>query len=470
MQKFKDIEIMPELVQMVKENKNLKVVNQSYGSPRISSEIMDCSMPLTFDSYNFCSLSCLFCFAYFFKCNNPAIDKIELKSINVESLKLAMLGKGKNERDKELYKNFFSKKFLLHWGGLADPFCNFERKNKVGLELIKFLGEQNYPTLFSFKGNTIFDDEYLKVFEKYSKQKNFAFQTSIITRDDELSRKFEVGVPSPTERIKALKILSDFGYWTILRMRPFIVGITDLSLDSLMSDCLKAGIKGISTEFFALDVKMNTSMRNRYKIIGDLVGCKDLTKYFTKLSPHERGGYQRLNRNLKERFVKKIFKFCSENKLVLGISDPDFKELCTSGSCCAMPDNYPPNRLLENWTRNQLTYHVKEARKLYHKEGKIKKFYFDEIYPESSDYLNNKSFANDHCGTIAVSTTDVQNLTLKLLIQNIWNNLRSPANPRNYFHGKLMPEDIDKKGNLIFKYNPSEYEERWKKEGIDLTY
>ena len=36
-----------------------------YSSPRLSSEVPDCSMPMTFDNYSSCSYSCSFCFAFF---------------------------------------------------------------------------------------------------------------------------------------------------------------------------------------------------------------------------------------------------------------------------------------------------------------------------------------------------------------------------------------------------------------------
>lgn len=39
----------------------LKEGSGNYSSPRMSSEVMDCSMPLTFDSYSYCSMGCLYC-------------------------------------------------------------------------------------------------------------------------------------------------------------------------------------------------------------------------------------------------------------------------------------------------------------------------------------------------------------------------------------------------------------------------
>jgi len=375
-----------------------------------------------------------------------------------------------NKRSQEMYKWFYSKKFLLHWGGLADPFCNFEQKNKMGLKLMEALAEENYPTLFSFKGNTFLDKEYMNLLEQSSKQKNFAFQVSLVTGNDKIAKSIEVGVPSPTKRLEAIKILSDMGYWTILRLRPFLIGITDIDLDELLERGLQAGIKGVSTEFFAMDSRANTVAKNRYAWLEKVMDIPDIKKYYRTLSPSERGGYMRLNRMVKEPYAKTIYKFCAKHGLVCGISDPDFKELNTSGSCCAMPDSYPENRGLENWTRNQFTYHIKEARRLFHKEGIIKKFYFNDIYPAEPSYLTCSTFGIDHVATVNTPMAYKSNVTARDLLQEKWNNLNGYSNPRNYFHGKILPlKVLDEEGNLIFEYNPMEYEETWKKEGIDLT-
>lgn len=464
-------EVIQEALKWVNKNKGLAITNEKeyYTSPRISSEVMDCSMPMTFDSYNYCSLGCMYCFAYFFKSNNPSIKGVTLKSVNTSDLISGIEGKPKSARAKLMYKHFYSKKFLLHWGGLADPFCNFENQNGKGFELIPALGEMNYPTLFSFKGRTILKKKYLSLFEKYSKQKNFAFQVSIITNSDNLSKMVEIGVPSTTKRLETIKILSDMGYYTILRLRPFIIGISDEGLSELLSRALEAGIKGVSMEFFALDGRANLGMKERYLWLSKFIGTKDLMEYFSVLSPKERGGYMRLNRLVKEPYIKEVYSFCINHGLVFGCSDPDFKELNTSGSCCGMPDKYKENPLLENWTRNQLTYHLKELRKTYHKTGIKENLYFNETFKSDSTYLDDIILAGDHIAHAGMCNTERFQSSIRTILQKHWNNLNSYANPRNYFNGKILPSGLDNEGNLFYKYHEHEYEKRWKEEGINLT-
>lgn len=469
-----DKEIINEALRWVRDNDGMTVKGQNYMSPRISSEVIDCSMPLSFDSLSRCSLGCLYCFAYYQKAYNPNMAQYgpaPLYSINPKNFIASLTGQGGGKAYEQFYKYFYKQRFLLHWGGMADPFCNFEKKNRVTWEILNALGDLAYPTLFSFKGDTIFEDQYLNLFDKYRHQHNFAFQVSIITADDDLAKLVEVGVPSPTKRLEALKILADMGYWTILRLRPFIIGVTDKTLDELLERALAAGIRGISTEFFAIDHRCTDGMSKRYDWLAKIIGVDNLMKYYTTLSPAERGGYCRLNRDVKEQYIKKIYKFCEKHGLTLGISDPDFKELCTSGSCCAMPDVFPENPEMCNWTRNQLTYHIKECRRNFHKgTGSTEMFFNDVFNDEQSPYLSEHEFANYYIGVISRNAAERSLFTPKLLMQEHWNSIRSPKNPRNYFHGKVTPVRLDGEGNYVFRYVEHDYERRWKKEGIDLAF
>lgn len=55
-------EIVKESQHWIRCNKGLSIAKeQSYGSPRISSEIPDCSMPMTFDHLSYCGMGCLYC-------------------------------------------------------------------------------------------------------------------------------------------------------------------------------------------------------------------------------------------------------------------------------------------------------------------------------------------------------------------------------------------------------------------------
>lgn len=54
-------EIVKEANRWLVENKGTACSDKNYNSPRISSELPDCSMPMTFDSYSYCSMGCMYC-------------------------------------------------------------------------------------------------------------------------------------------------------------------------------------------------------------------------------------------------------------------------------------------------------------------------------------------------------------------------------------------------------------------------
>jgi len=274
------------------------------------------------------------CFSHAQKDVNPGTKTAPLQAVHPDKFFKMMDGESHKKEDVLFYKYFFKNKFLLHLGGLADSFCHYEKKYGYSYPIIKGVLERKYPLMFSSKGPMITDKKYISLFEKHAKNNTTAFQFSIVTADDALAKKVEPGVPSPTIRFENMKILSDMGYQCILRLRPFIIGVTDETLPELLQKAYESGAKAISTEFYAVDQRCVGSMRKATEKMGNLMGIDNIFSYFTTLSPKERGGYCRLNRLIKEPYIKFMYKFCLEHGMLFTCSDPDFKELSGSQNCC----------------------------------------------------------------------------------------------------------------------------------------
>ena len=43
----------------------MEKISESYGSPRWTGEIADCSLPMTLDTYSNCSFGCVYCFSQY---------------------------------------------------------------------------------------------------------------------------------------------------------------------------------------------------------------------------------------------------------------------------------------------------------------------------------------------------------------------------------------------------------------------
>lgn len=171
---------------------------------------------------------------------------------------------------------------------------------------------------------------------------------------------------------------------------------------------------------------------------------------------------------VKEQYVKRLYIKCKELGLQFNISDPDFKELNMSGSCCCLPDSREQyNSELVNYSRGQLTHHLRMLRKRYYgSKGKDKYLTWDMVERDiANNWMDEHGFYGD---SIKFWHTDWGkiNMSHKHEFLDAWNNLRSPSNPYNYFNGILKPVKLDQNNNVIYEYIPRDYEQRWIKEGI----
>jgi len=427
---------------------------KGYNSPRISSELLDCSLAFSFDDKSVCAFNCMYCFAFYQRSTNPSCDenylKKEVRVVTLDGFKRLFLGKGTGT-SKTMYEQFVKNRVPFHWGGLSDPFCWFERIHKTGLEMIKFLDSINYPTIFSTKGVVCTDPEYLEIFKR--NPKNWAFQFSIITSNDEDAKKIEAGAPSPTERLKAMKILSDIGCKTILRFRPYIIGVSNKTAVDLITKSKEAGASAVSCEFFCLDTRGGDSLKNRYKIISEVAGF-DIYDYYRRTSIDQ--GYLRLNPKVKRKYALEVYRTTKKLGMTIHFSDPDFKELNDSGCCCGLTEQ---DENFKGYLRGQFSEALRYAR-----QNKIVTFDFIEQNLEWAKHFvvgeTGVNFIGEHLDkTSKAMTKTVERTTVFDFFRNIWNNPNSAKSPYKYFHGKLKPIGLDEKGNVIYKYNKEKWEE-----------
>jgi len=152
-----------------------------YGSPRWSAEFLDCSMPMTFDQYNLCSYQCQYCFSYYQRIHNENYEKNQIKWINVDKFKKIF-----TDPDSSQFGEYVKKRIPMQWGGLSEPFDLLEPKYKIGLQVLRFLRDIDYPVSISTKSVWfVKNKEYADVIKG---GKNFHFKWSIITLDEEKAR------------------------------------------------------------------------------------------------------------------------------------------------------------------------------------------------------------------------------------------------------------------------------------------
>lgn len=414
----------------------MKEISESYKSPRWTGEIADCSLPVTLDTYSNCSFGCVYCFSQYQRGVGGGKEDYfskSVKSIDPEKVKRIFSGEDKKSQFYEFVKN----RRPIQYGGLSDQFDGFERKYGKTYELLKYLREINYPICFSTKSAWVFFDE--KYRELFRGADNWNMKFSIITLDENDAAKIEVGVPSPQKRLEAMHeytTLSKGG--ATLRLRPFILGVSDKTYLDLIKAAADAGATAVTTEFFCLEMRSINQAREHYKVISDVCGF-DVVEFYRKHSSSQ--GYLRLNRKIKEPYIRKMQELCKELGLRFYVSDAHFKECSDNCCCCGLPPEWDYSR-----------GHFAGALQIAKKTGKV---HWNDIESDMN-YLFYPAVYSVGC-QIARSSSEsksmFEGMTMKDYLHYLWNNPSRGQSPYKMFAGVLIPDGYDENHDIIYKYN-----------------
>ena len=412
-------------------------IKQGYGSPRWTAEIADCSMPMTFDTYSNCSFGCMYCFAQFQRGvgggkKRTAYLTKDVKCVCVDKIKRMFTDPDKYGGQ---FATYIKQRRVMQWGGMSDQFDGYERKYGKTLELLKFFKEIDYPLCFSTKATWFTEDE--RYMELIRGQKNWNFKFSIITLDEHKAHVIERGVPTPLERLKAIERIAnaDAGGAT-LRLRPFIIGVSNPSYLELIAKAGDAGATALSTEFFCVEQRSPT-LREFMPTLNELCGF-DVMAFYKKYSCST--GYLRLNRHVKEPFMRNMKKACEDIGMRFYVSDAHFKELCCNGSCCGLPADW-------NYSKGQFC----EALQIAKQKGVVT---YDDIKKDIEelhqyDWYKASGFNTNSCEHRA----HFYGMTMADYMRWLWNNPQSGQSPYKLFEGALVPQGYDENKNIIYKCN-----------------
>jgi DNA repair photolyase len=411
-------------------------MTEFYDVPRWTGEILDCSLPLTFDQYSNCSYGCRYCFS----ANQRGINKAAegylggvVRPVNVERVKAMWEGRVESQ-----FLPYIQSGRAFQWGGLSDPFCEFERRFGVGLELLRFFAKRESAICFSTKGAWWTEDP--RYVEAFDGQKRWNVKVSIITLDDRKARVIERGVPSPSERLRAIERIARWNAGgATLRLRPFLIGASEPRHVELIRAAADAGATAVSTEFFCLEQR-SPVLRKHMPVLNKVLGF-DLLAFYRQYS--DRKGYLRLNKNLKRPFVDEMEAECKARGLRFYVSDPDFKERSANGSCCGLPPDWP-------YARGQFT----EALVIARERGEVS---WSDLEPHL-DYAQFNAVRAHYCQLVRSSSGRIaqfKHMTMAEAIRWHWNNPESGNSPWGLYRGVLRPDRLDEQGNLIYVYDSS---------------
>jgi DNA repair photolyase/predicted nucleic acid-binding Zn ribbon protein len=319
---------------------------KTYSGLRFTADAMDCSLPISIDSFSGCSFNCIYCFS-----NNlqraPDRNAAMLQKVikegtfysewNITKLERFLARELKDKQGRAMYP-LLDAGCPVQLGALGDPFNDLELHSGWAKKAIPLFIKYKVPVRIGTKGGTVLQrPEYLKLFESSPDQFWFAF--SIITNSDELISKIDINAPNTTERLKAMKALTDIGCHASIRFRPFLPGVSDSypgepeAWRTLIDRSKASGARAISFEYIFLNAVPTPRQKEMDRLLFKVMGNPKFGEQWNAAS-NMAETCRRGNRDIKFAQTIKVRDHVRSLGMTFGISDPHFKELNDTGSCC----------------------------------------------------------------------------------------------------------------------------------------
>ena len=424
---------------------------RDYGGVRFTADGFDCALPVTIDGHSACSFGCLYCFSKTIRGHVQGTEKegATIGQCNIGFLERIFAGEGgqRGERVRKVLKYHAKVNGYpcpIQVGGLNDPMDNIERQQGWFLKFCNLVGKYRQPARISTKGNLLLVPEYQKaILEAGSHLFWFAF--SLISPDEERLAAIDVGAPSAAARLECMKIANKLGCRTSLRFRPMLPGLSDYTprhpyaYKELLQRSADAGAYAVSCEVAFLPGVWSECNQERWDRINGICG-HDLKKVYGSFGQWftcTRPAYQ-----WTEAIMHAVRDEGHKVGLVVGVSDPVWKQLGDTGCCCGIR---PDDPIWGNWQRESATNRLLEA-----KNGIRSEIRFEDICPGWAHDVPLVDMVYVGAGPAVACKRSKMVWADKL--QKDWNQVSSQRGPIQYFQGALVPSGRDREKNLIFKY------------------
>lgn len=407
------------------------------------------------DSHSVCSYGCYYCFSdnliQHREGRSRPIGQTSLRSI--EALFAGEPGTTRSVWQKALKydrRNENGYPCAVQLGAINDPCDHIERNQGWLLKLIDLAIKYNQPVRMSTKGTVLSVPEYLRALGKAPHLFWVAF--SIISPDDELLEKVDRRAPNATARLATMKALSDIGVSTSLRFRPIFPGISDATPSYpeayrvLIEKATEAGAKAISYEVGFVPGAQDDNTKWRWRRMSNILGVP-FTDLYRSFGPTT--ACMRPPASWTENIMHAIYEVSHKNGLVVGVSDPVWKQLTDTGCCCGI---LPDDPVFGNWEEESATNQL-----LLLKRGEKEEISAEDIVPPWAYDHQLPGIVNPGAGPLVA--WDVRHLHWSDKLKEVWENVDSERGPLRYFQGALLPTRRDEDGNLWYRY-----------EGLKRTY
>jgi DNA repair photolyase len=212
----------------------------------VTSQFYFCSLPLRLDCYSRCGFGCTYCFSL---ARGGNFDAGRIKPASPDSLR-ARLDRVASGRVASVIDEFLSRRQPIHLGGMSDPFPPIESSLGIARRILRVLADHKYPTVISTKSALVAQDDYLELLS----EGRFMVQFSISSLNDEIMRRIDIGAPSPTDRLRAMRQLSNAGIPTSCRIQPILPSM-ERDAHEMVSALAEAGARHVGAEHLKVPIE-----------------------------------------------------------------------------------------------------------------------------------------------------------------------------------------------------------------------
>ncbi len=400
-----------------------------YTSPfNVNNQIYFCGVPFRLDTYSGCSHRCSYCFVRAAEITSASRDNKGqyIIAANPKDIRRDLItALDTSEFRESIVIEWLRHKMPIHWGGMSDPFQPIERKFKASLEVLKILNWYNYPTVISSKGTIALEPEYLELI----KTGNFAYQTSLITHDEDFIHAIEPGTPSAKERLKVLETLANHGVWTAVRIQPVIPNtVVESKATEFIKILANIGVKHILPEGYKVPVRAEKEMKYIWEL------CPNTAKEYQSNDTVSEGFEQILPSRRKWQYMKPMLEAAHENRMTYGSADNDLRDLGDTICCCGIDKV----KGFENFWR----YQASQAADIAKKKGYVTMEDMQQFWHGEKSF----SIHNDVLRHQRKRETGMAKVTPKYAIDEMW-KIGGPMSPecmismkKNQRNGELVYE------------------------------
>ena len=383
----------------------------------LTSQFYFCSFPLRLDTYNLCTFNCPYCYM---KNRGGNYKPSTLQIINIEKFKKT-LWKGINLQPQNVVEEFIQQRIPIHFGGVSDPFSEYENKYMKSFEVLKNLNQYQYPTIISTRSGTWSTKEYINII----KDGKYIVQLSMPTNNSTVLKRLNKNKNIYHNQLKTIDSLIKNKIPVVCRLQPFIPRFEEEYIN-IIEDLIKAGVKTISIEYLKLPLE-NEKMN--FSLMDEIFGFP-LLAFYKKKEATRSGREWVLPSKYKYEMIKTIKN--QFNDIEINYADNDLMHL-NKYNCCI--GKYQQLEGFQNTFNYNITTAIKNNQNGVIKRNSIE----EEWYPKKSinRIINSKSRISG------------EGIIIKDYIDKAWNSA-SNLSPINY-HGVLKGDNVDDNQNIEYK-------------------